>query len=149
MATAQEQAPPLLVHAAACLTAKKQLPSSGATALSFGYRIDATSYPGHKTLYVVAAAGSSHTTGKAFSIFYTEKGRHPILDIQNGTSFLRSGNGAGDIHFVEPPFGGEATEGSFAAAIQQIEGQPWFTISAADLNAPLGPIRCESYTDEP
>ena len=52
----QEQTPQLLLHAAQCLEAKKFLPSSEATKLTFGYSLDEKSYPGDRVIYLVKYA---------------------------------------------------------------------------------------------
>jgi hypothetical protein len=147
-ASAQNQAPALLVHAAQCLAKKNLLPTSVATSLSLGSWMDAKSYPGKKVLYVVATSESNHSAGKVFSIFFREWHRHWTFDIQNRTVFVRSNDGKGSINFVVPPLGGADSEPSFAAAIQQLQGQPRFTLSGAQLAAPLRHATCKSYTDE-
>lgn len=145
-AYAQGQTPVLLKQAAQCLAAKKQLPTSGA-ALSLGSWIDTTSYPGKKVLYVVATSGTNHSAGKVFAIFFLQGRHRQIFDIQNGAIFVQSNDGKGNINFVGPPVGGEAAEGPFVTAIQHLEGQPRFTISGAELLAPLAHTTCKSYTD--
>lgn len=145
-AYAQQQAPALLKQAAQCLAAKKQLPTSGA-ALSLGSWIDTTSYPGKKVLYVVATSGANHSAGKVYAIFFVQGRRRQIFDVQNGAIFVQSNDGKGSINFVGPPIGGAAVEGSFVSAIQHLEGQPRFTISGAELLAPLAHTACKSYTD--
>jgi hypothetical protein len=145
--SAQDQAPALLVHAAQCLATKKLLPTSGVTSLSLGYWIDATSYPGKKVLYVVATSGSNHSAGRVFSIFFRERRHRQLFDIDNSAIFVRSNDARGDVSFVAPPLGGADSEGSFVSAIQQLEGQPRFTVSGAQLTAPLTHTTCKSYTD--
>ncbi|MHB1937837.1 MAG: hypothetical protein ACYCOR_14790 [Acidobacteriaceae bacterium] len=144
---AQQQAPPVLAHAAACLASKNQLPISGTTALSLGYWIDAKSYPGKKVLYVAATSGSNHFAGKVFSIFYSEWRHHETFDIQNGTTFVQLDHGKGAISFVVPPIGGEDSEGSFISAIQQLDGQPRFTVTGAEISGPMKHTTCKSFTD--
>jgi hypothetical protein len=107
---AQEQAPKLLREAAHCLTAKKQdcqdwldLENSRATALSFGYMLDAKSYPGEKVLYVVVYTGPGRSEGVVFAIFLTQQGGRRIFNIQNNARFVRSKYGIEGIDFVEPP----------------------------------------------
>ncbi len=145
--SAQDQAPALLVHAAQCLATKKLLPTSGATSLSLGSWMDTTSYPGKKVLYVMATSGSNHSAGRVFSIFFKERHHRQLFDIQNSAIFVRSNDGKGSINFVVPPLGGADSEGSFVSAIQQLEGQPRFTVSGAQLTAPISHTTCSSYTD--
>lgn len=142
-----QQAPPLLLHAATCLASKKQLPTAAGTALSLGYWTDEKSYPGKKVLYVVATSGSNHSAGRVYSIFYSEYHHHQMFDIQNGTTFVQLDHGKGPISFVVPPIGGEDSEGSFISAIQQLDGQPRYTVTGAELLAPLVHTKCVSYTD--
>jgi hypothetical protein len=145
-AYAQQPTSPLLVHAVQCLASKKQVPTSPATALSYGYVVDTTAYPGKKVLFVVATPGSNHSAGRAFSIFFTER-RHPIIDIQNGATFVRSNEGPGGVNFVSPPIGGTDAEGPFISAIQKVQGQSWFTIPASELVTPPAHTTCKSYKD--
>lgn len=60
---------------------------------------------------------------------------------------MKSNDAAGKIDFVLPPLGGAAAEAPFVHAIQQMEGQPTFTIPTAELTAPLRHTTCKSYTD--
>ena len=62
----QEQTPQLLLHAAQCLEAKKFLPSSEATKLTFGYFLDEKSYPGDKVIYVVKYAAPAQLEWVSF-----------------------------------------------------------------------------------
>ncbi|MHB1673698.1 MAG: hypothetical protein ACYCSP_05555 [Acidobacteriaceae bacterium] len=146
-AYAQQQAPVLLVHAATCLASKKQLPTSPGTAFSLGSWMDAKSYPGKRVLYVVATSGANHFAGRVFSIFYSERRHREILDIQNGTTFVQLDHGKGPISFVVPPIGGEDSEGSFISAIQQLDGQPRYTVTGAEISGPMSHTICKSYID--
>ena len=141
---AQEQTPKLLERAAHCLAAKKLISISPAAPLSFGYLVDAKTDPGKKILYVVATPASNHSAGRAFAIFFRERRRRPLFDIQNGVTFLRSGD---EVSFVVPPAGGSAAEPPFVQAIQQIQRQPMVTIADTVLLAPANHLQCDAYTD--
>jgi hypothetical protein len=93
----------ILAEAAQCLAAKNHLPPSKATVVSFGYVLDAKSYPGEKVLYVVEYLGPGRSEGYVFAVFLTQKGTRRIFNIQNNAKFVRSKDGIG---FVEPPLGG-------------------------------------------
>ena len=82
IAWAQERAPKLLLQGAQCLNAKKFLPPSLATAETFGYVVDAKSYPGQKVLYVVDYAGPGFSEGLVFAIFLTETDGRQIFKYQ-------------------------------------------------------------------
>jgi hypothetical protein len=143
----QEQPPRLLIHAAHCLAVKDMFPSSKAIALTFGYFLDENSYPGEKVLYVVDYAAPKRSNGFVFTIVLAKHEDDQVFNIQNNASFVLS---KGDIHgvrFVDPPLGGEWTQERLASAIERIETQPRFRISAKGFLAVDTSIRCESYTD--
>jgi hypothetical protein len=144
---AQEQAPKLLIQAAQCLEAKKHLPPSKATTLSFGYLVDSKSYPGEKVLYVVDYMGSDLSEGMVFAIFLEQHDRRRIFNIQNNARFVRSKNDIEDVDFVEPPLGGIWTQEHLVAAIKRIERQPRFELRVRDLLTPSDLTQCESYAD--
>lgn len=146
-AYAQQQAPPILLHAAACLASKQQLPTSPGTALSLGSWTDTKTYPGKKVLYLVATTGSNHSAGQVYSIFYSERRHHQIFDIQNGTTFVQSTDGKGTINYVVPPIGLADSEGSFTAAIHQLNSEPRYTVTGAEISGQLTHTTCKSYID--
>jgi hypothetical protein len=142
-----QQAPPLLLHAATCLASKKQLPASPGTTLSVGTWTDTKTYPGKKVLYLVATTGSNHSAGQVYSIFYTEYHHHQLFDIQNGTTFVQSTDGKGTINYVVPPIGLTDAEPSFTAAIQQLNSQPRYTVTGAEISGKMSHTTCKSYVD--
>ena len=146
-ACAQQQAPPLLLHAATCLASKKQLPAAANSSLSLGSWVDAESYPGKRVLYVVATSGANRFAGRVYSIFYSERRHREFFDVQNGTTFVQLDHGKGPISFVAPPIGGEDSEGSFISAIQQLDGQPRYTVTGAEISGPMSHTICKSYVD--
>jgi hypothetical protein len=135
------------LHAAICLASKKQLPTSPGSSLSLGSWTDAKSYPGKKVLYLVATTGSNHSAGQVYSIFYTERGHHTMFDIQNGTTYVQSTDGKGTISYVVPPIGLADSEGAFTSAIQQLNGQPRYTVTGAQISGPMSHTTCKSYVD--
>jgi hypothetical protein len=144
---AQEQAPQLLVKATQCLEAKKHLPPSTATTLSFGYLVDSKSYPGEKVLYIVNYTGSDLSEGMVFAIFLEQHDGRRIFNIQNNAKFVRSKNDIEGVDFVEPPLGGIWTQEHLVAAIKRIERQPRFDLRVKDLLTPSVLTQCESYAD--
>ncbi|MGH9615618.1 MAG: hypothetical protein ACRD28_02670 [Acidobacteriaceae bacterium] len=144
-ACAQQQPSTLAVHAAQCLASKKQLPISSAKPLSYGSWIDTTSYPGKKVLYLAATSQSNRFAGRVYAIFFRGTPHRRLFDIQNGATFVKDANG--QINFVVPPLGAAAAEPSFVNAINQIEGQPTFTISGAELAVRPAHTVCKSYID--
>jgi hypothetical protein len=146
-AACAQQAPPLLLHAATCLASKKQLPATPTSSLSVGTWTDTKTYPGKKVLYLVATTGSNHSAGQVYSIFYSEYRHHPLFDIQNGTTFVQSTDGKGTINYVVPPIGLTDAEGSFTAAIQQLNSQPRYTVTGAEISGPMRHTTCKSYVD--
>ncbi len=142
-----QQAPPLLLHAATCLASKKQLPTAANSSLSLGAWTDTKSYPGKKVLYLVPTTGSKHSPGQVYSIFYTEYHHHQMFDIQNGTTFVQSTDGKGTINYVVPPIGLADAEPSFTAAIQQLNSQPRYTVTGAEISGPMKHTTCKSYID--
>jgi hypothetical protein len=142
-----QQAPPLLLHAATCLASKKQLPTAANSSLSIGGWTDTKSYPGKKVLYLVATSGSNHSAGRVYSIFYTEYHHHQLFDIQNGTTFVQSTDGKGTINYVVPPIGLYDAEPSFTAAIGQLNSQPRYTVTGADISGKMTHTTCKSYVD--
>ena len=146
-ATWAQQAPPLLLHAATCLASKKQLPAAANSSLSLGGWTDTKTYPGKKLLYLVATTGSNHSAGQVYSIFYTQHGQRMLFDIQNGTTFVESTDGKGTINYVVPPIGLNDAEPSFTAAIQQLNSQPRYTVTGAEISGPMSHTTCKSYVD--
>ena len=146
-AFAQQTAPPLLLHAATCLASKKQLPTSQGTTLSLGSWTDTKSYPGKRVLYVVATSESNHSAGRVYAIFYSKYRHHRIFDIQNGTTFVQSTDGKGAINYVVPPIGLTDAEPAFTAAIQQLNSQPRYTVTGAEISEPMKHTTCKSYVD--
>ena len=144
---AQAQAPRLLLQGAQCLAAKKFLPPSGGSAASFGYVVDAKSYPGQKVLYVVDYAGPGASEGLVFAIVLTETDGRQILNVQNNARFVRSKDATGGIGFPDPPLGGIWTQQHLVSAIKQIARQPRLTIPVNDLAKLPATGQCESYTD--
>lgn len=143
----QEQTPQLLLHAAQCLEAKKFLPSSEATKLTFGYSLDEKSYLGDRVIYLVKYAAPARSNGLVFAIFLTEHDGHQAFNIQNNASFVLSKDEPSGVSFVNPPLGGTWTQEHLASAIKQIEKQPRFTIPVKDLSPMDTSISCEAYTD--
>jgi hypothetical protein len=146
-AACAQQAPPLLLHAATCLASKKQLPTAANSSLSLGSWTDTKTYPGKKVLYLVATTGSNHSAGQVYSIFYTEYHHHQLFDIQNGTTFVQSADGKGTIYYVVPPIGLADSEGSFTAAIHQLNSEPRYTVTGAEISGPMSHTTCKSYID--
>jgi len=146
-AYAQQPTPPLLLHAATCLASKKQLPTAANSSLSLGGWTDTKSYPGKKVLYLVATTGSNHSAGQVYSIFYTQQGHHQLFDIQNGTTFVQSTDGKGTINYVVPPIGLADSEESFTAAIHQLNSEPRYTVTGAEISGPMTHTTCKSYID--
>lgn len=142
-----QQAPPLLLHAATCLASKKQLPASANASLSVGGWTDTKAYPGKKILYLVATTGSNHSAGQLYSIFYTQHGQRMLFDIQNGTTFVESTDGKGTINYVVPPIGLYDAEPAFTAAIQQLNSQPRYTVTGAEISGKMTHTTCKSYVD--
>ena len=142
-----QQAPPLLLHAATCLASKKQLPSAANSSLSLGSWTDTKSYPHKKVLYLVATSGANHNAGRVYAIFYSEYRHHQIFDIQNGTTFVESTDGKATINYVVPPLGLADAEPSFTAAIQQLNSQPRYTVTGAEISGPMRHTTCKSYVD--
>ncbi|MGB7283741.1 MAG: hypothetical protein WBE13_15855 [Candidatus Acidiferrum sp.] len=143
----QEQTPQLLLHAAQCLEAKKFLPSSRATKLTFGYSLDERSYPGDRVIYLVNYAAPARSNGLVFAIFLTEHHGHQAFNIQNNASFVLSKDDPSGVSFVNPPLGGTWTQEHLASAIKEIEKQPRFALSVKDLFVAKPSLVCESYTD--
>jgi hypothetical protein len=143
----QEQAPPLLLHAAQCLKAKQFLPSSKATKLTFGYFLDEKSYSPDRVIYLVNYAAPARSNGLVFAIFLTERDGHQAFNIQNNASFVLSKDEPIGVSFVDPPLGGTWTQEHLASAIKEIEKQPRFALSVKDLFAADPSLVCESYTD--
>jgi hypothetical protein len=146
---AQERAPLLLVRAVQCLAVKQFLPSSKATALSFGYLVDEESYPGEKVLYLINYANPARSDGLVFAIFLTQQRNRQVFNIQNNASFVlsRINFDFDGVSFVDPPLGGDWTQGHLASAIRRIEKQPRFIIPVKDLLTVTPLTDCESYTD--
>lgn len=143
----QEQTPQLLLHAAQCLEAKKFLPSSEETKLTFGYFLDEKSYPGDRVIYVVKYAAPARSDGLVFAIFLTEHDGHQAFNIQNNAGFVLSKDEPIGVSFVTPPLGGTWTQEHLASGIKEIEKQPRFALSVKDLSAVDSSVVCEAYTD--
>ncbi len=143
----QEQPPQLLLRAAQCLEAKKFLPSSNATKLTFGYFLDEESYPNDKVVYVVNYATPARSNGLVFAVFLSENNGHQKFNVQNNASFVLSKSELSGVSFENPPLGGIWTQEHLASAIKQIEKQPRFTIPVKNLSSINTSISCESYTD--
>jgi hypothetical protein len=143
----QEQPPQLLLRAAQCLEAKKFLPASKATKLTFGYFLDEKSYPNDKVVYVVKYASSARSNGLVFAVFLTEKAGRQEFNIQNNASFVLSKTEPSGVSFEDPPLGGAWTQEHLALAIHEIEKQPRFTISRTELSSTNTSVNCESYSD--
>jgi hypothetical protein len=90
-----------------------------------------------------------HKSLRGQDVFHllSERHNHQIFDVQNGTTFVQSTDGKGTINFVVPPIGGADSEGAFTSAIHQLDGQPRFTVTGAELSAPLTHTKCVSYID--
>jgi hypothetical protein len=146
-ARSQEQPPQLLLRAAQCLEAKKFLPSSNATKLTFGYFLDEKSYPADKVVYVVNYATPARSNGLVFAVFLSENNGHQKFNVQNNASFVLSKSELSGVSFENPPLGGTWTQEHLASAIKQIEKQPRFTIPVKDLSPMDTSISCEAYTD--
>jgi hypothetical protein len=146
-ARSQEHPPQLLLRAAQCLEAKKFLPSSNATKLTFGYFLDEKSYPDDKVLYVVKYATPTRSNGLVFAVFLCENNGHQKFNVQNNASFVLSKSELSGVSFENPPLGGTWTQEHLASAIKQIEKQPRFTIPVKDLSSMDTSISCEAYTD--
>lgn len=146
-AQAQESKVVLLNHAAHCLASKGFLAQTKAKKLTFGYLLDEKSYPDARMLYVVNYLDSSGPDGYVFTIFMIERQGRRRFNIQNNAVFAVSTHGRHEVSFVDPPLGGSCTREHLISAIQQIEKQPRFTISAEDLLEIDSAISCEAYTD--
>jgi hypothetical protein len=144
---AQEQTPQLLFRAAQCLAVKNFLPSWKATRPTFGYFLDAKSYPNDKVIYVVMHAAPARSNGLVFAVVLTEHEGLQDFNVQNNASFVLSKDEPDGVAFENPPLGGTWTQEHLASAIKQIEKRPRFAISVKELSAADPSIRCESYTD--
>lgn len=143
----QEQPPQLLLRAAQCLKAKKFLPSSNSTKLTFGYFLDEKSYPNDKVIYVVNYPTPSRSKGLVFAVFFSEKDRHQNFNVQNNASFVLSKSEPSGVLFENPPLGGTWTQEHLASAVKQIEKQPRFTVPVTELSSMDTSASCESYAD--
>jgi hypothetical protein len=146
-ANAQDDGATLLLRAAHCLAAKDLLPAVNATKLTFGYLLDAKSYPGEKMLYVVNFPNSSQPNGFIFTIFLTKTGGRENFNIQNNAQFALSKDGDQGVSFVSPALGGIWTQQHLVSAINQIEKQPRSTVAAKDILTIDSSASCEAYTD--
>lgn len=143
----QKQAPPLLLHAAQCLVAKKFLRSPKTAKLTFGYLFDQRSYPGDKVVYVVKYGVPAGSNGLVFAVFLTERDGRQEFNIQNNASFILSTTEPIGVSFLSPPLGGTWTQEHLASAVKQIEKQPRFMISGASLSSVEKSVSCDAYTD--
>lgn len=146
-ATARRQPPQLLLRAAQCLEAKKFLPSSNATRLTFGYFLDEKSYPNDKVIYVVNYPSPTRSRGLVFAVFLSQKVGHQNFDVQNNASFVLSKSELSGVSFENPPLGGTWTQEHLASAIKVIEKQARFRIPVAELSSVDTSASCESYVD--
>jgi len=146
-ARSQEQPPQLLLRAAHCLSVKSFLPSTTVQELTIGYLVDVKSYPGKRVMYVVTYTAPAKSSGSAFVIVLTQQDNHQIFDIQNNAAFVLSKRGIHGVSFASPPLGGDWTQERLASAIERIEKQPRFTITANDMLTMGSSIGCEAYTD--
>ena len=142
-ADAQEQPPDVLLHAAQCLSTKKFLVPTNASALSLGYLLDFKSYPGEKVAYVVRYTRSNRSNGEAFTVFLSKSHGQRVFSISNNATFVRTKKG---VEFTGDPLGGIWTQEHLVSAIEQIERTPRFEIPIKNLR-PSPVIRCEAYTD--
>ncbi|MDR3411508.1 MAG: hypothetical protein P4L87_11295 [Formivibrio sp.] len=146
-ARSQEQPPQLLLRAAHCLSVKSFFPSKTVQELTFGYLVDEKSYPGKRVMYVVSYAAFARSNGSAFAIVLTQQDDHQSFDIQNNAAFVLSKRGIHGVSFATPPLGGDWTQERLASAIERIEKQPRFTITAKDMLTIDPSVSCEAYTD--
>lgn len=144
---AQGQPPKLLSQTVQCLAAKKFLPSSRASKLTFGYLLDDKSYPRYKVVYVVEYATPSRSNGQIYEVFITEHQGYHMFNIQNNATFFLSNDKQSGVSFVTPPLGGTWTHEHLTSAIREIEKQPRFTIPVPDLTPVSESIACYAYTD--
>lgn len=144
---AQGQPPKLLFQAVRCLAAKKFLPSSVASKLTFGYILDKRSYPGRTVVYLVAYAAPSRSNGQIYAVFVTKHSRYHVFNIQNNATFILSKNELSGVYFVTPPLGGTWTHAHLASAIREIEKKPRFSIRVPGLSTVGESIVCDAYTD--
>lgn len=140
---AQNQTPTVLREAAQCLVTKSFLKPS---ILNLGYTLDSKSWPGENVLYVVAYTGQTASKGYVFTFFLEQKANRTTFHIQNNAKFIRSKKSPDGVDFVEVPLGGIWTQNHLVSAIKQIEKQPRFVISSADLSSPAAG-ECISYAD--
>jgi len=147
VAYSQERPPLVLIHAAQCLEAKKFLPPSNATNLTFGYFLDDKSYPDEKVIYVVNYPTDTLSNGLVFAVFLNKDNGHQKFDVQNNGRFVLSKGELSGVSFRDPPLGGAWTQGHLASAIKEIEKQPRFIISAKEVSTVDTSISCVAYTD--
>lgn len=143
----QEPPPQLLFHATQCLEAKKFLPFSKSTKLTFGYFLDEKSYPSDKVIYVVNYTTTARSSGLVFALFLREHDGRQEFNIQNNASFVLSKKELNGVSFVNPPLGGTWTQEHLISAIKEIEKQPKFTIPVKDLSSVDASVSCVAYTD--
>ncbi len=146
-ARSQEQPPQLLLRAAHCLSVKSFFPSTTAQELTFGYLVDVKSYPVKRVMYVITYTAPARSSGLAFAIVLTRQDDHQIFDIQNNAAFVLSKRGIHGVSFATPPLGGDWTQERLASAIERIEKQTRFTITAKDMLTIDPSVSCEAYTD--
>jgi len=120
------------------------LPRTKASTLTFGYLLDAKSYPGEQVLYVVDYTEANHSGGVVFAVFFTLKDGNQVFNIQNNAKFTKKGD---DVEFVDPPLGGTWTQQHLISAIKQIELSQTVTTSTTDLITPAPTVHYESYAD--
>jgi len=147
IAHAQQQEPPLLLHAAHCLAVKEFLPTSRTGNFVLGYLLDDHSYPGDKVIYLVDFAAPDRSNGTVFAIVLTTKGGREDFYIQNNAGFVLSKHEPIGVNFVDPPLGGDWTQEHIASAIRRIEKGHRFTFPIKDLYVVDSSVVCESYTD--
>ncbi|WP_158820334.1 hypothetical protein [Granulicella sp. S156] len=145
-AHSQSNSSELLRGASHCLVVEDtdwlSVQKSHAKSVRVSYAIDTVSYPGERTIYVVAYADSGRASGKIFDLIYHQRGRKTIFDVQNNSSFLRSGN---KIDFVDPPLGGVWTQRHLIRAIRRAERRPEVLFDVKELSASSPGVICKSF----
>jgi hypothetical protein len=95
-AYSQSNGPELLRGASHCLAVEDtdwlSVQKSQMKSVRVSYAIDTVSHRAENTIYVVAYANRSRTSGEVFDLTYQQKGHTVIFDVQNNGSFVRSGS---------------------------------------------------------
>jgi hypothetical protein len=148
-AHSQSNSSELLRGASHCLAVEDtdwlSVQDSHAKSIRVSYVIDTVSYPGGKTIYVVAYEGSGRAKGEIFDVVYQQKDRKTIFDVQNNGSFVRSGN---KIDFVDPPLGGVWTQAHLMRAIKRAGLRPEVLFDVKELSASFPSVTCKSYVSD-